>query len=395
MNDTAAIYLDHAATTPMAPEAIEAMRPFLREDFGNPSSIHSAGGRAARALEAARERTAALAGARSPEEIAFTSGGTESDAWAIVGRILAGEARHIVTSAVEHHAVLETVEAARRIYGCEATVLPVDAQGLVDPDSLRRAIRDDTAVVSIMHANNETGTVQPIRELVRIAHERGAVFHTDAVQAAGKIPIDVEESGVDLLSLSAHKFYGPKGIGALYIRRGTRLEPLQRGGGQEGGRRAGTVNVPGAVGMGAAASLALEREAVDTPRERALVELLWARLSSGIPRVRRNGHPFLRLPGILNVSVEGVDGEALLMALDRLGILVSTGSACAAGSMLPSHVLRAMGTPQGYIRGSLRFSLGRGSGGEDILRVAEHLPGIVERLRAIAPGEAAQPGAIP
>ena len=385
MNDTAIVYLDHAATTPVAPEVLETMLPFFREEFGNSSSLHRAGGRAARAVEAAREQVAALIGARSPDELVFTSGGTESDTWAVTGTVCAGPRKHVIASAIEHHAVLETVRAVRRLFGCEETVLPVDGDGLIDPASLRESLRDNTALVSVMHANNEVGTLQPVRELAQIAHERGALFHTDAVQTVGKIPLDVEEVGIDLLSLSAHKFYGPKGVGALYIRRGTKIEPLHRGGGQEQGRRAGTVNVPGAAGMGAAAALARSREAVAARREWDLVELLWSRLFSAIPGIRRNGHAEKRIPGILNVSIEGVDGEVVLFALDRSGILVSTGSACAAGSMLPSHVLRAMGVPPELARGSVRFSLGRETGEGDIARVADVLPGVVERLRALSP----------
>jgi cysteine desulfurase len=388
MSDYRQIYLDNAATTRVSPEVFEAMKPFFAEEYGNSSTLYRQGREAAKAVATAREQVAGLINANVPE-IYFTSGGTESDNWAVKG-LVCGERcgagrKHVITSAIEHHAVLETVRFMERHMGCVATVLPVDEYGLVDPQTLRDSLRDDTALVSIMAANNEVGTVEPIRELAEIAHDRGALFHTDAVQAAGKIPLDVRELGVDLLSLSGHKFHAPKGIGALYVRKGVRLGSFMHGGMQENNRRAGTLNNHGIVGLGKAAELAKKSLGAETGRQRALVEDLWKKLSAAIPEIRRNGHPEKRVPNILSVCLEGVEGEAILLRLDMYGIMVSSGSACTTGSLDPSHVLLALGLPAEKAHGSVRFSLGQESAQEDIDKVAEVLPKVVSVLREMSP----------
>lgn len=380
------VYLDHAATTPVHPEVAEAMARCLAETFGNPSSIHGFGREARKAVEQAREQVAALIGARS-QEIVFTSGGTEADNLAILGAARARRDRgsHLITSAVEHHAVLHACDHLAKREGFRVTVLPVDRAGRVDPDDLRRAMTPETVLVSIMLANNEVGTIQPVRELAAVAREGGALFHTDAVQGAGQIPVNVDELGVDLLSLSAHKFYGPKGVGALYVRRGTRLAPLMHGGGQERRLRPGTQNVPGIVGLGRAAELAGREMEERVRHAQRLRDRLQAGLLERIPDVAVNGHPERRLPGILNVSIRGLEGESILLNLDLKGIAASSGSACAAGSTEPSHVLRAMGLEPALLHGALRFGFGRGNTEEDVDRVLAILPGIVERLRSMAP----------
>jgi len=379
------IYMDHSATTPVREEVVEAMLPFFGREYGNASSIHTFGQRAHKALEEARHTVASLLGA-SPEEIVFTSGGTESNNLAIKGvaAALAERGRHIVTSSIEHHAVLN-VCAALEADGLRVTRLLVDSRGLVDPDELRRALRPDTVLVSIMMANNEVGTIEPIKELAAVAAESGVAFHTDAVQAVGKVPVDVEELGVDLLSVSAHKIYGPKGVGALYVRRGTRIQPVQQGGHHEKGRRAGTENIPGIVGMAKAFELACREMSEEADRLRALRDRLQNGLAERIQNVAVNGHPSERLPHLLNMSFHNVEGESVLLGLDAVGVAVSTGSACTSGTLEPSHVLTAMGIPPEVAHGTMRFSLGRMNTVEDVDYVVEHLPGIIERLRAMSP----------
>lgn len=312
------VYLDNAATTPLADEVFAAMEPYLRDDYGNPSSLHQPGMVAARAVGRARQQVAELLGA-SPGELAFTSGGTEADNWALTGSVLATGKRHLVISAIEHHAVSETCAYLRARLDCQLTVLAVDAAGRVAPEALAAALTPATALVSIILGNNEVGTLQDVAALAAVAHDHGVPFHTDAVQAVAKVPIAVRELGLDLLSLSAHKFNGPKGVGALYIRKGSVLDPYQHGGGQESGRRAGTVNVPGVVGLGAAAALGAGRLQERAQTEYRLVEELWEMLQRDIPGIKRNGHPTLRLPNILNVSIPGVDAEAVQTRLDAAG----------------------------------------------------------------------------
>lgn len=385
------IYLDHNASTPVHPEVVAAMLPYFSERYGNPSSIHSFGREARDAVEAARGEIARFLEV-SPEEIVFTSGGTESDNLAIKGVAYARGGGHLITSQVEHHAVLRTCQALERA-GYAVTYLPVDGYGRVDPDDVRRAVRPDTILITVMFANSEVGTIMPVAEIGRIAAERGIPFHVDAVQAFGKIPFWVRELGISLLSFSGHKIYGPKGVGALYVRRGLRLEPLLHGGGQERRLRPGTENVPGIVGLGAAARLARAELPRLGERVAALRERLIAGVLDRIPDARLNGHPERRLPGNANVSVRYVEGEAILLNLDLKGVAASSGSACAAGSTEPSHVLVAMGLPEHEARGALRFSLGRENTEADVDYVLEVLPPIVERLRRMAARPAAFPGA--
>jgi len=384
------IYLDHAATTPVRPEALEAMLPFFSERFGNPSTLYRLGQDARKALEDARETVAQVLGCR-PSEVVFTGGGTEADNLAIKGVALALQPRgggHIVTTAIEHHAVLHPCHQLERM-GFRVTYLPVDRHGWVDPDAVARAITEDTFLVSVMYANNEVGTVEPIPEIARAVRQRAQALgrpiylHTDAVQAAGFLDLSVDRLGVDLLTLSAHKFYGPKGVGALYVRKGTPLTPLLAGGGQEGDRRSGTENVPGIVGMAVALRLA-EEEREEAARHCArLRDRLQARLLERVEGVRVNGHPHHRLPNNLHLCVEGVEGEQLVMALDLQGICVSTGSACSTGSLEPSHVLTAMGYPPELARGSLRITLGRENTEEEMDRVADALADLIPRARAL------------
>jgi len=377
--------MDHSATTPTRPEVAHVISQYLEGTFGNASSVHAFGREARKAVEGARERIAACIGA-APQEIIFTGCGTESDNLAITGAARANRKRgkHVITSAIEHHAVLHTCQALEK-QGFELTVLPVDKDGLVDPDELRRALRSDTSLVTIMLANNEVGVLEPIAELAALAREAGAHFHTDAVQAAGKVPVNVDELGVDLLTISAHKFYGPKGVGALYRRQGTRLAALMHGGHHESGLRPGTENVPGVMGM----AMALELARAELPRERERLAGLRDRLQEGIleriPDVVVNGHPTLRLPHMLNVSITGVEGESLLLGLDAHGVAVSTGSACTSGSLKPSHVLTALGLKPWVAHASLRFSLGRVNTQDDVDYVLEVLPPVAERLRAMSP----------
>ena len=379
------VYLDNSATTPVRPEVVAAMLPYLGEVAGNASSLHMFGQRAKRALEEARASVAAALGA-SPLEVYFTSGGTESDNQAIFGvaQALKDKGRHLITTRIEHHAVLHACQWLES-QGYEVTYLPVDRQGVVDLTALREAIRPDTVLVSLMLANNEVGTVQPVQEAAAIAHERGTLLHTDAVQAVGKMPVDVNQLGVDLLSLTAHKFGGPKGVGALYVRRGTPITPLLRGGQQEGGLRPGTQNVAGVVALATALKLAVEELPSESRRLADLRDRLQAGIVERIGQVAINGHPERRLPNILNASFTGVEGESLLLALDVKGIAVSTGSACAAGSTEPSHVLRAMGLDPVLAQGSLRFSLGHATSREDVDYTLEALAEVVTTLRQVWP----------
>jgi cysteine desulfurase len=379
------IYLDHASTTPTDPEVVQTMLPWFTQEYGNPSTVYSLGLTAAQAVQLARESIARHLGADS-EEIYFTSGGTESDDWAILGAAGAQQkkGRHLITSTIEHHAVLETVEYLEK-HGYEVTRVPVDGGGLVDPESVRQAIRPDTILVSIMHANNEVGTVQPIAEIGKITREAGVLFHVDAVQTAGKQPLHVDGLGVDMLSVSAHKLYGPKGVGLLYLRKRTRIDALLHGGGQERGHRAGTHNVPGILGMAKAFDIAAERMDEDATREAALRDRLWKGLSDSIDAIQLNGDPVNRLPGNLNVRVEGIEGEAMILMLDMEGICVSSGSACTTGSLEPSHVLLAMGIPAENAHGSLRVTLGRSTTEEDIDHFIKVFPPIVARLREMSP----------
>ena len=378
------IYLDHAATTPTRREALEAMLPYFAEVYGNASSIHTEGRKARRAVEKARQQVAAALGAEA-REVYFTAGGSESDNWAIRGAaqpLWEQGKRHLITSRVEHPALLRTCEKMEKL-GWQVTYLPVDAFGQVSPENVRQAIRPDTGLISVMAANNEVGTLQPVGEIGRIAHESGVLFHTDAVQAVGSIPVDVNDWNADLLSLSGHKFYGPKGVGALYVRRGVRMDPLIFGGEQEKGLRAGTENLPGIVGMGAALELAEKERPEEAARLTRLRTMLLDGLAAALPDCQMNGHPEHRLPGNLNLRFPLVEGESLLMRLDLAGIAASAGSACSSGSMEVSHVLTAMGLSEDEARGSLRLSLGRENTEEDIARVVEILPAIVRELQEL------------
>ena len=380
-----AVYFDHNATTPLAPEALAALTRALGDDFGNPSSVHQYGQRAKGLLDEARSAVAALIDGDS-SEIVFTGSGTEADNLAIRGAADALEPagrKHLITSAFEHEAVLNTVKAlAKR--GWRVTFLPVGASGIVEPEALEAAITDDTAVVSVMHANNEIGTVQPIRALASTAHAHGALFHTDAVQSAGKIPVSVRDLGVDLLSLSAHKINGPKGAGALWIKRGVRLVPTMTGGKHERNRRAGTENVPGIAGFGAAAAVSREKLAADGLRLAALRDRLEQGVLTRIEGTQVNGATTSRVPNTTNISFDHVEAEALLIALDLEGFAVSTGSACSSGTLEPSHVLRAMGLSSHRAQNSIRFSLGQGNDESQIDALIATLPRIVEKLRALA-----------
>ena len=378
------IYFDHNATTPVDTGVAEVMIRVLGADFGNASSVHHFGQRAKALLDDARTAVGSLIGAE-PSELVFTSGGTESDNFALRGVAEALEPtgrRHLIASAVEHEAVLVTLKAlARR--GWRITLLPVDATGIVKPEALEAALADDTALVSVMHANNEIGTVQPVAELARLAHARGALFHTDAVQSVGKIPVDVRALGVDLLSLSAHKFNGPKGAGALWIKRGTRITAILTGGKHERARRAGTENVPAIAGLGAAAQLAGRKLAPESARLRSLRDRLEAGVLASVPGTAVNGEREPRVPNTTNVSVDGVEAESLLIALDLEGIAVSTGSACSSGTLEPSHVLRAMGLPAHRTQNSIRISLGAGNTDAEVDYFLEKLPRVVEKLRRL------------
>jgi len=381
----ASIYLDHNSTTPVAPEVVEAMLPYFSGEFGNASSIHSFGQRARAAVERARESVAALVGAR-PAEIVFSSGGTESDNLAIFG-IVGADSRarkHVVTTQIEHHAVLNACQALER-QGVEVTYVPVSRAGVVDAQDVRRALRPETVLISVMHANNELGTVQPVEEIGRIAAEADVYFHTDAVQSAGKLPLAVERLGADLLALSAHKLRGPKGVGALYVRKGTRLRPLFYGGHHERDRRPGTENVAGIVGLGRAAELAVANLAADAARIAALRDRLEAELVARVPHARINGAGAVRTPNTTNIVFPFVEGEALVIALDLKGVACSTGAACSAGAVEPSHVLTAIGLPADEARASLRFSLGHETSPADVEAAIGIIPGVVEHLRELSP----------
>lgn len=378
------IYMDHAATTATHPEVVKAMLPYFTEQFGNPSSLYEIAARSKEAVTHAREQVAAALGA-SPREIYFTSGGTESDNWALKGVAFANQKKgtHIITTVIEHHAILHTCEWLEK-HGFSVTYLPVDRYGMVDPAAVEEAITDQTILISVMTANNEIGTIQPIAEIGAIAHKHDVLFHTDAVQAIGQVAIDVEAMQIDLLSLSGHKFAGPKGTGALYVRKSVRLDPLIHGGAQERNRRAGTENVPGIVGLG----VAIERATRDIPgrteriagmRDRLIHELL------KVPHTRLNGHPTRRLPNNVNVAFEYIEGESILLMLNAHGIAASTGSACSSASLDPSHVLLGCGIPAEQAHGSLRLTLGEETTEEEIERVLEIVPGIVQRLRDMSP----------
>ncbi len=378
------VYFDYNATTPLAPEVVDTISQVSRDLFGNPSSIHHFGQQAKATIDDARSATASLINA-DPSEIVFVSGGTEADNFAIRGAAEALEPtgrRHLIASGIEHEAVLNTLRAlARR--GWRTTLLPVDQTGVVSPDRLREAIDAETALVSVMHANNEIGTIQPVAALAAIAHEHGALMHTDAVQTAGKVPVDVRALGVDLLSLSAHKFNGPKGAGALWIKRGTRMQPTATGGKHERNRRAGTENVAAIAGLGVAAVLAARKMAPEAARVCALRDRLEAGILGNVPGTQVNGTREARVPNTTNISFERVEAESLLIALDLEGIAVSTGSACSSGTLEPSHVLKAMGLPSHRTQNSLRFSLGMFSTQEEVDRVVEVLPRLVEKLRGL------------
>ena len=378
------VYLDHNATTPLDPSVLEVVTHVLRDEFGNPSSVHHFGQRAKAVLDEARSAVSALVRGE-PSEVVFTSGGTEADNFALRGAAEALEPtgrKHLIATSIEHEAVLVTIKAlARR--GWKTTLLPVDTTGIVSPDALREAITPDTAIVSVMHANNEIGTIQPITELAAIAHEHGALFHTDAVQSAGKIRLEVRALDVDLASISAHKFYGPKGVGALWIRRGTRLSAILTGGKHERTRRAGTENVAGIAGLGAASTLAVQKLDTEAARLRTLRDRLESTVLATIPGTAVNGAREARVPNTTNISFEGIEAESLLIALDLEGFAVSTGSACSSGTLDPSHVLRAMGFSAHRTQNSIRISLGAGNTDADIDAFVAKLPTVVLKLRAV------------
>jgi len=382
------IYLDHAATTAVDPRVVEAMLPYWTETYGNPSSIYRPGREAAQGLNAARQTVADILGA-SPKEVVFTSCGSESDNLALRGASFArralGKGNHIITSPIEHHAIGHTVEHLVKRFGFEATEVPVDRYGMLDPADVEKAMRDDTALISIMYANNEVGTIQPIAEIGAMARDKGITFHTDAVQAGGSLPINVNDLNVDLLSLSAHKFYGPKGIGLLYVRRGTPLWPMQTGGSHEAKRRAGTENVAFIVGMARAMELAYSDLKTNNQRLTRLRDRLIAGILDRVPEVELTGHPTQRLPNSASFVVRYVEGEAMLLNLDMQNIWASSGSACTSASLAASHVLTAMGYPPEIAHGSLRLTLGRENTDSDVDYVLETLPGIVERLRIMSP----------
>ncbi|MDK2820147.1 MAG: cysteine desulfurase [Clostridia bacterium] len=379
------VYLDHSATTPVRSEVLDAMLPFLKEDaFGNPSSIYSYGREAKKAMEEAREKVANLIGAE-PEEIFFTSGGTEADNMALMGTVAANEkkGRHIITSSIEHHAILNTAQYLKK-KGFKVTFLPVTKEGLVQVEDIKKAITDETVLISVMHVNNEVGTIQPIKEIGALAKEHGITFHTDAVQSVGKIPVNVDDLNADLLSISGHKIYGPKGIGCIYIRKGTKINPILFGGAQERTYRPGTENMPGIVGFGRAAELAAKELDSEMERIKSLRDKLIEGIKERIPDVQLNGDLNNRVAINANFAFSNVEGESLLLSMDMKGICASSGSACSSGSVNPSHVLLAMGIPPKLAEGSVRFTLGRDNTEEDIDYVLENLPQIVEHLRSIS-----------
>lgn len=378
-------YFDNAATTPVRPEVAEAVLPYFTESYGNPSSIYKIAQKNKIAVEQGREQVANAIGANT-NEIYFTAGGSEADNWAIKGvaESYASKGKHIITSAIEHHAVLHTCEYLET-KGYEVTYLPVDEYGKIRLEDLKNAIRKDTILISIMFANNEIGTIQPVAEIGKIAHENGILFHTDAVQAVGHVAIDVQAMNIDMLSMSGHKFYGPKGIGALYIKKGIKLNPLIHGGAQERRRRAGTENVPGIVGIGVAAELATKELTTEVPRLTALRDKLIKGILDKVPYARLNGHPTDRLPGNANISFEFIEGESILLLLDYKNICASSGSACTSGSLDPSHVLLAIGLPHEKAHGSVRLSMGHFTTEEQVDYVIQELPPIIERLRQMSP----------
>jgi len=379
------IYLDYAATTPTHPLVLKAMLPWFTDGFGNPASIHSFGQETKGAIEEAREKVAGLVGAKS-DEIVFTGSGTEADNFAIKGVAYAKEheGKHIITTAIEHHAVIEPCKFLEK-RGFKVTYLSVDGDGLVDLEEVKEAITDETILISVMHANNEIGTIEPIQEIGRIAKDREICFHTDAVQTVGHLPVDVDELKVDLVSISAHKFCGPKGVGALYIRKGTRIVPFMHGGEQEHGRRASTQNVPGIVGFGKACQLAQQEMGQEKERLETLRDKLINGILNRIDHVHLNGHPTQRLPNNVNISLEFVEGESILLNLDLVGIAASTGSACSSSVLEASHVLLALGLPHESAHSSLRLSLGQETTEKDVDYVLERLPQIVKKLRAMSP----------
>ena len=379
------IYMDHSATTPVKKEVLQEMLPYFSEFYGNPSSVYQLSSKSKLAIDKAREQVAKGIGAKK-NEIYFTGGGSESDNWAIKGIAYRHKEKgnHIITTKIEHHAVLHTCEYLQK-QGFEVTYLDVDQYGMVNLQELEKAIKDNTILISIMFANNEIGTVQPIKEIGEIARKHKVLFHTDAVQAVGSIEIDVNEMNIDLLSMSAHKLYGPKGVGALYIRQGTRIDPLIAGGAQERNKRAGTENIAGIVGTGKAVELAYEHLEENNKKLVALRERLIRGIQDNIPHVRLNGHPEKRLPGNVNFCFQFIEGEALLLSLDMVGVAGSSGSACTSGSLDPSHVLLSIGLPHEIAHGSLRLSLGLSNTEEEVDYVVEQLEGIVERLRKMSP----------
>jgi len=376
------VYLDHNASTPVHPDVIQAMLPYFGERFGNPSSVHSFGRESRDGMETAREQVSRFLKVKK-EEIVFTSGGTESDNMAIKGIAHARRRGHIITSQIEHHAVLRTCENLEE-NGFEVTYLPVDGYGMVDPEDVRRAIRPDTILVTLMHANSEAGTIQPMREIGRITREMEIPLHVDGVQTFGKVPIDVDAFGIDLLSFSGHKIYGPKGVGGLYIRRGTKMVSVQHGGEHERSRRAGTENVAGIVGLGAAVEIRGREMTAEGVRLSALRDRLWDEVRARIPEVRLNGHPTERLPGTCNLCFRGVESESIVLGLDLKGIGVSAGSACTSGNVEPSYVLVAMGVPVEWAMGSVRSSLGHGTSREDVDYVIESIEPLVAKLRSLS-----------
>ncbi|MBI3991334.1 MAG: cysteine desulfurase NifS [Candidatus Omnitrophica bacterium] len=379
------VYLDYAATTPCDPQVLKEMEPYFFEKFGNPSSIHSFGQEAKAGMEEARESLASFLGAK-PDEIIFTSGGTESNNFAVQGVAYAqgNKGNHVITTGIEHHAIIEPCKFLEK-RGFKVTYVGVDKYGLVSPEDIKKAITDKTILISVMHANNEIGTIQPIVEIGKIAREKGIYFHTDAVQAVGHIPTNVNDLNVDLLSLSAHKFYGPKGVGALYVRKGTRIERFLHGGDQEKGRRASTQNTPGIVGLGKAIELCKDKMDEEAKFQMSLRDRLIKEIKNKIPDVYLNGHQTQRLPNNVNFSIKYIEGESILLNLDMLGIAASTGSACTSTSLEPSHVLLAIGLPHEIAHGSLRLTMGRWTKEEDINYLLEHLPLVVDKLRRMSP----------
>ena len=381
------VYADHSATTGVRPEVLEAMLPYLKEEYGNPSSIYKKARSAKEALEKAREQVAKAIGAKNTTEIFFTGSGTEADNWALKGVFegYANKGNHIITTAVEHHAILHTCDYLEKVRGAKVTYLPVDSEGFVQLDAMKEAITDETILVSVIAANNEIGTINPLEEISKICHEKGVLFHVDAVQAIGNIPIDVEAMGIDLLSISAHKFYAPKGVGALYVRKGVRLPSFIHGGDQERKKRAATENIPGIVGMGVAIELAVAEMEERNEKLIPMRDRLIREIEAKIPHAKLNGPRENRLPGHVNFSFEFIEGESLLLLLDMAGICASSGSACTSGSLDPSHVLMAIGLPHEIAHGSLRLTLGRENTEEDVDYILEKLPPIVERLREMSP----------